>query len=176
MKELKNQEKIKRVSAALVQFCNLLMFACVLGGLGWLGWIVVPFMTQHSGQVQILSNLGTWVVGPVAVIEFIALGNFKRFFQRLKDGHIFDGPAVGRLAAAGKWKLAGWALPYVAGIITVAGLAMQGQIQGWHETSVAGLAAVVGGLGGLLAPLAIIFVAWLLREGQNMQEEQELTV
>ena len=36
--------------------------------------------------------------------------------------------------------------------------------------------SVLGQLGSFWTPLLIIFVAWLLREGQNLEEEQELTV
>ena len=35
---------------------------------------------------------------------------------------------------------------------------------------------MLGDFGGLFAGLALIFVAWLLKEAQKLQEEQELTV
>ncbi len=88
-------------------------------------------------------------------MAFMVWWNFWNFFKRLKEGHLFDPLTVKRLANAGRWKIAVWAYLF---------------IPLWLENSLAVHAD------GLFAGCGIIFTAWLLREGQTLEEDQKLTV
>jgi hypothetical protein len=94
---------------------------------------------------------------------FCLIVNLKlfRFFDRLKNGHLFDAQTVGNLDGAGRWWIALWlfeSLFYAIG----------------HEYFQMASTAYFGG--GFFAGLTLIFVAWLLKEAQELQEEQALTV
>jgi hypothetical protein len=91
---------------------------------------------------------------------FIVNLKLFRFFDRLKDGHLFDAPTVGNLDAAGKWWIALW---LYEGLFFVIGNQFFQSKMAWNS-------------GGLFVGLTLIFVAWLLKEAQELQEEQELTV
>jgi hypothetical protein len=92
---------------------------------------------------------------------FIVNLHLFRFFNRLKNGHLFDAQTIGNLNAAGKW----WVVLWLFGILN-------------YEIGYEILSsnAWAWGPGGLFAGLALIFFAWLFREAQELQEEQELTV
>lgn len=83
-----------------------------------------------------------------------------RFFDRLQNGHLFDAQTVGCLDTAGKWWVA-------AGLFEVLfyqiGHAIFQITNAWNFSN-------------LFAGLTLIFVAWLLKEAQELQEEQALTV
>ncbi|MGO8764604.1 MAG: DUF2975 domain-containing protein [Limisphaerales bacterium] len=83
-----------------------------------------------------------------------------RFFDRLKNGHLFDVQTVGNLDTAGKWWIALWLYQVF----------FYGLGQDYFQLK------MVWSSGGLCAGLILIFVAWLLKEAQELQEEQELTV
>jgi hypothetical protein len=91
---------------------------------------------------------------------FIVTLKLFKFFVRLKNGHLFDVQTVAYLDAAGKWWLVSWLFD---------GLCREGRYQIFHITP-------AWDFGSLFAGLVIIFVAWLLKEAQGLQEEQELTV
>jgi len=86
--------------------------------------------------------------------------NFWKFFGRLKEGHLFDALTVRRLTIAARWKIAEWVFSFITTLLI-------------PPNSVSVGAALPNGLFGVIA---IIFTAWLLREGQTMEEEQKLTV
>ena len=94
------------------------------------------------------------------VFSFIVNLRLFRFFDRLKNRHLFDAQTVGHLDAAGKWWIALWLFEVLYyeighGVFNIS--------DAWNS-------------GGLFAGLALVFVAWLLKEAQELQEEQELTV
>ncbi|MGH7975775.1 MAG: DUF2975 domain-containing protein [Limisphaerales bacterium] len=93
------------------------------------------------------------------------MANLKlfRFFDRLKKGFLFDSQTVGNLSAAGKWLIVLWVYE-IASRLTV--------ILFWKNYQFEN----ISDLGLLFAGLTLIFVAWLLKEAQELQEEQELTV
>ncbi len=95
--------------------------------------------------------------------------NIWIFFRRLKNGNIFDAPTVGRLMTAGKWKLA----EVIISCVMWAIFSSDGSYPWWSGHQIYGY---LDQISRLWTPLMIIFVAWLLREGQNLEEEQELTV
>ena len=93
---------------------------------------------------------------------FYLIVNLKlfRFFDRLKDGHLFDAQTVKNLDGAGRWWMALWffeSLFYQIG----------------HKFFQTTNAPYLDG--GFFAGLTLIFVAWLLKEAQELQEEQALT-
>jgi len=84
-----------------------------------------------------------------------------RFFDRLKNGHLFDAQTVKNLDDAGRWWVALW-------FFEILFYTMR------HKLFQMTNAPDFGG--GLLAGLTLIFMAWLLKEAQELQQEQELTV
>ena len=175
MRNLENKEKIKRVSGILKNLCGVLMVLCVvMAGIVWLSSTMLTFMVPHKHSFDVVETIATWASGLYFVFEFMALRNFKEFFHQLETGQLFNGPTVERLAAAGKWLLARWGLSFVIQVATK--VFMTTQAAGGNAPLGSTYSAAFGGLSGSLAPLAIIFMAWLLREGQTLQEEQELTV
>jgi hypothetical protein len=96
----------------------------------------------------------------MCVFYFIVNLKLFRFFDRLKNGHLFDAQTVKNLDAAGKWWIVLWL--YTGLFDSVRNELFQTKTT-WDA-------------GGLFAGLALIFVAWLLKEAQELQEEQELTV
>jgi hypothetical protein len=100
--------------------------------------------------------------GVAILLAFSFVVNLKlfRFFDRLKNGYLFDAKTVGNLDAAGKWWIVLWLFEVLFyeighGVFQIS--------DAWNS-------------GGLFAGLTLIFVAWLLKEAQELQEEQELTV
>jgi hypothetical protein len=120
-------------------------------------------------------NVLFWNALPIDVIDFIVWWNFWQLFRRLKDGHVFDGPTVARLAAAGKWKLAGWICSIFSNTIYQY-LAEQASVHNLRFEFVRLFLSEISHVGSLIGAVAIIFAAWLLREGQTLEEEQKLTV
>lgn len=96
------------------------------------------------------------------VCIFAVMVNLKffYFFSCLKKGCLFDAPTVGHLDAAGKWWLALW---FYRALFLQIGDEYFVTRHTWD-------------FAGLFAGLTLVFVAWLLKEAQGLQEEQELTV
>src|SRR5665213_1644181 len=107
----------------------------------------------------LFAGLVSWMA---LLASFGLIVNLKlfRFFDRLKNGHLFDAQTVGYLGAAGKWWIALW---LYQGLFYGLGQEYYQLKMAWDS-------------GGLFAGLILIFVAWLLKEAQELQEEQELTV
>ena len=155
MKPIPNQAKIIKVSTVI----RHVMFA---GVVVWIiGVAVMTFQSIHSlfGAVQPARYL-TWGLLGIEVLRLVVTWQLFRFFDRLKTGHFFDAQTVRHLDAAGKWWIVLWLFQ---------GLFYQIEYQFF------GHAMVLGG-SGLFAGLILIFVSWLLKEAQELQEEQELTV
>jgi hypothetical protein len=100
--------------------------------------------------------------GSALMCVFYFMVNLKlfRFFERLRNGCLFDVQTVGYLAGAGKWWIALWA--YDGLFYGIRTLCFQVKMT-WE-------------FGSLFSALTLLFVAWLLKEAQELQEEQELTV
>jgi Protein of unknown function (DUF2975) len=103
------------------------------------------------------------------VYIFAMMVNMKllRFFNRLKKGCLFDALTVGHLAAAGKWWIAFWLYQR---LFLQIGDDYFGTGNDFFVTKRLWDSA------GLFAGLTLVFVAWLLKEAQALQEEQALTV
>jgi hypothetical protein len=87
------------------------------------------------------------------LLAIIVSLNFFRFFDRFKNGALFDAKTVGHLQAAGKWWLAYWIFDFMFGLIG----------NGLLETG------MVFSCGQLFASLTVIIVSWLLKEAQELQ-------
>ena len=156
MKQFQNKAKIIKVSTIIrhVLFAGLVVWA--------IGIPVVLF--QAIGLWKRISAPATLYLqgGVIVLLVFSFIVNLRlfRFFDRLKNGHLFDARTVGHLDAAGKWWIALWFLEFLFytighGILQIS--------NAW-------------GFSNLFAGLTLVFVAWLLKEAQELQEEQELTV
>jgi hypothetical protein len=86
--------------------------------------------------------------------------NFLWFFNRLKDGELFDAKTVRYLEAAGRWWMGYWVADFMFCLVG----------KNWFGTTMA------FSFGQLFTSLIVIFMARLLKEAQGMQEEQALTV
>jgi hypothetical protein len=159
MKNFQNKAKIAKVSklvrAILYAGLCLWIFA-FFASLAPFTFYLYPSGTQLY-PIQVYA----WC-GSALMCVFYYMVNLKlfRFFERLKNGCLFDVQTVGYLDAAGKWWIALWLYDgFFYGIRT---LCFQVKMT-WE-------------FGGLFSALTLIFVAWLLHEAQELQEEQELTV
>jgi len=157
MKNFQNKANIVRVSKIIRSF----LFA------GLVLWIVMTPMTLIPTIIAFTmagaSESRYSHCGLPLLMVFCFIVNLKlfRFFDRLKNGHLFDAQTVGNLDGAGRWWIALWlfeSLFYAIG----------------HEYFQMASTAYFGG--GFFAGLTLIFVAWLLKEAQELQEEQALTV
>lgn len=137
-------------------------------------WPILHLILHHYSPAQnspeLHSTFWFWFKLPFSTLECIASINLWIFFSRLKAGHIFDALTVRRLSTAGKCMLAGAVYVYIFDFLPL--LLEIPTTNGWVE-----LGDATGSLvGNLTGAIAIILVAWLLREGQTLEEEQELTV
>jgi hypothetical protein len=159
MKNFQNKANIARVSRIIRTF----LFA------GLVGWIIAIPATSFPAIVSLWGRLGVTPgsryvqCGLPFLMVFCLIVNLKlfRFFDRLKNGHLFDSQTVENLDGAGRWWVALWffeSLYYGIG----------------HQFFQMTNAPYIGG--SFFAGLTLIFVAWLLKEAQELQEEQALTV
>jgi hypothetical protein len=159
MKNFKNKANIIRVSKIVR---NVLFAGLVL-------WIIGIPAVLFPAVASLWSPLGVTpesrylhCVLPVLMV-FCWIVNLElfRFFDRLKNGHLFDAQTVKNLDGAGRWWIALW---FFENLFYEIG-------HGFFQMT---NAPYLGG--GFFAGLTLIFVAWLLKEAQELQEEQALTV
>jgi hypothetical protein len=152
--------RIRKASA----FLRAVMLALlILEGVGVMaGVIVLPVTLLHLSAFKsqlVFVHGGTFVL---LAVGFMVTWNFFRLFTRLKDGHLFEGQTIDYLEQAGKW----WIVLGIAQII---------------YKSVAALVFTPNNVnitdgGAIFSGLLVFFIAWVLREGQKLKEDQELTV
>ena len=156
MKNFQNKAKIIKVSKNIrsILFAGLVLWMVAIP-VFLIPFIFLPEEKMHSSMI---CEIG----GRVLLASLGLVVNLKlfRFFDRLKNGHLFDAQTVGNLDAAGRWWIVLWLFQ---------GLFYQIEYQFFGH-------AMVLGSSGLFAGLILIFVSWLLKEAQELQEEQELTV
>jgi len=164
MKNFQNKAKIIKVSRVLSVILGAGIFVWALTAIGFFTGIVIPIIILPAVRAGLhLDPQKTYLAGGTilwACLGFIVNLRLLRFFNRLKDGHLFDAQTVGNLDAAGKWWIAFWLFE---GLFQQIGHSVFQIAINWNP-------------GGLFAGLAFIFVAWLLKEAQELQAEQELTV
>ena len=125
-----------------------------------LGGFFIPiiFHTNTATDAETYKTIGSLLIMPFV---FTVNLYFFKFFDRLKNGHLFDAQTVGHLETAGKWLIA-------FGLFQALFAVVEGLITHSQNITFPG--------GGIFSGLVTIFTAWLFREGQELQEEQELTV
>jgi hypothetical protein len=164
MRNFENKEKIIQLSGGLrvVAFALMLFWG---GGIiqFTIGWISGAPEPGDNGPI-LEPNSWHFNLVLVSVVEFIVWWNFWKFFSRLKAGHLFDALTVKRLSSAGWWKIAIWFYSMIL-------MWVENKLQHQLQTHV-----VSDLLDGLFVGVGIVFTAWLLREGQTLEEEQKLTV
>jgi len=179
MRNLENKEKIIQVSGILKIIAWLGMaWNAFLGVSAMFDALLLPLLLRggvfREGSMPNIRTVA-WTTFPAAVIGFIVWWNFWQLFRRLNDGHIFDGPTVARLATAGKWKLAGWIYSLFSITILEYLTEQTDSHKLWIEF-VRLFVVEISHVNGLIGAMAILLAAWLLREGQTLDEEQKLTV
>lgn len=164
MKNFQNKAKIIKVSKILRSILFAVpvvwIIAFTISILGFLAGILIPFFSSPKNGIDSSRIYETGGVILFGIFAFIVTLKLFRFFDRLKNGHLFDSMTVGNLDSAGKWWIFLW---LYQGLYSEIGRHFFQSKLTWDS-------------GGLVAGLALIFVAWLLREAQELQEEQELTV
>lgn len=160
MKNIQNKTKIVKVSKIIrnILFAGLILWIIVIP-VG-LAAILIPIIvhTNTDTPAVIYKTVGAFLTLPFV---FAANLYFFKFFDRLKNGHIFAAQTIGFLEAAGKWLIA---LGFFQALFAV--------VAGWMMHS----QNITFSGDGIFSGLVTIFTAWLFREGREFQEEQELTV
>jgi hypothetical protein len=159
MKNFQNKAKIIKVSKILRAILKTGLVLWIISMPVALGGFFIPiiFHTNTATDAETYKTIGNLLIMPFAFTVNLYL--FK-FFDRLKNGHLFDAQTVGNLDSAGKWWIVLWLFE---GLFSQIGNEVFQMKAVWDS-------------GGLFAGLVLIFVAWLLKEAQELQEEQELTV
>jgi len=156
MKNFQNKANIIKVSRQLRAVARLAILLWALGILVFL--LVLSTGLRNGGNVRTiyLASGGVTEMGLAIIIS----RHFFRFFDRLNKGELFDATTVGCLYAAGRWWLGYWVVDWLFAFVG----------NGWVGTK------MDYSFGQLFASLTVIFVAWLLKEAQELQTEQSLTV
>lgn len=157
MKNFQNKEKIMKVSRQLCGVARVGLFFWGAGLVMFLVQTVAALLTHNWNAPEIYILCGGIVEMPLAIMVTL---NFLWFFNRLKEGELFDGNTVGYLETAGKWWMGYWLADFAFCVIGFK----------WFGTK------MEVSFGQLFTSLIVIFVAWLLKEAQELHEEQALTV
>jgi len=160
MKNFQNKAKIIKVSKNIrsILFAGLVLWMVAIPG--FLAAFLIPLFVLPEEKMHppmICETCGTALLASLGLVVNLKL---FRFFDRLKNGYLFDAQTVGNLDAAGRWWIVLWLFQ---GLFYQIEYQFFGHALGW-------------GSSGLFAGLILIFVSWLLKEAQELQEEQELTV
>jgi len=160
MKNFQNKTKIIKVSTALrtIAFAGLVISAFTIAVL--LGNAIIPPLIWKQFPFSISPFLM-----PMLLFAFMANLKIFRFLNRLKNGYLFDAQTVGNLNAAGTWMIMMWLYQIVYFALSQSLYADNFDLRHLSPD-----------LGSLFAALTLKFFAWLFREAQDLQEEQELTV
>ena|ERR1700733_4375985 len=152
--------RIQKVSGFVWAFFLAILILEIVGIT--VGTIALPFILLHGSAFKsqmAFKNCYSFLILPFALMLTL---NFFWLFSRLKEGHLFEAQTVKYLETAGKWWIA---LGIVQAILQFA----EGYI--FTPSNI-----VVTGSNGIFAGLVVFFIAWVLREAQELKEEQELTV
>ena len=123
--------------------------------------IILPMILLHDRDQMspvVYKNGSALISLP---FNFMATLNFFHVFTRLKNGELFDSQTIRFLENAGKWWI-------VLGIVRAITECIDSYF--FHSRNF-----VVTG-NGIVAGLIVFFIAWVLREAQELKEEQALTV
>jgi hypothetical protein len=156
MKNFQNKDKIIKVSRQLWGLTRVTLAAWVIG-------LVLFLIEAINGIANGGNSRAVYLTGGGIIEMLFAIMitlNFMQFFKRLREGELFDAHTIGRLLAAGRWWLAYWIMDFAFCAVG----------NGWFDTR------MTYTFGGVFTAMTIIFVAWLLKEAQDLQEDQALTV
>jgi hypothetical protein len=160
MKNFQNKAKIVKISKVIrhILFAGLVLWTAAIPA--FLAALLIPIISLPKEKIH--SSMTYTMCGMVLLASLGLIVNLKlfRFFDRLKNGYLFDAQTVGNLGSAGKWWIVLWIFE---GLFYQIGNELFQLKMVWDS-------------GGLFSGLILIFVAWLLKEAQELQEEQELTV
>jgi hypothetical protein len=156
MKNFQNKKKIIKVSRQMCGLLRITLGVWIIGMALFL-FVIIAALT-HGGNVRAFYLTGTGIVEMLLAIVITL--NFLRFFSRLAKGELFDAVTVRHLNHAGIWWFLYW---LVDSAICLVGKTQLGTTMNFS-------------FGQLFAALTVIFVAWLLKEAQDLKEEQALTV
>ena len=159
MNAIPNQAKIIKVS-------TVLWLVLLAGVVVWAIGIAMGLsgVTRSTiGPATPLMRFRAWGFLGMEALRFMVTWKLCRFFYQLKAGRFFEAATVGYLDAVGKWWIVLWLYSVIfyqlrAGVFQI--------VDQWNPKSPEAL------FGGLV----IIFMAWLWKEAQGLQEEKELTV
>jgi uncharacterized membrane protein YbhN (UPF0104 family) len=156
MKNFQNKAKIVKVGKII----RNILFAGLAVWMIMIPVVLLPIILTKNSRLLPVSLYLQCGAPIVMVLGLVINLKLFRFFDRLQNGHLFDAQTVGCLDTAGKWWVA-------AGLFEVLfyqiGHAIFQITNAWNFSN-------------LFAGLTLIFVAWLLKEAQELQEEQALTV
>ena len=165
----------------------MLAFLIVYGAAVLAEVIVIPVAALHPPILKsqtVFNNCGGFIC---VLFGFMVVLNFFRLFTRLRDGHLFEGETIQYLEQAGKWWIAlGTAEIIYQSLqvfifpphnmnINMSLLALSIVRSAPADLGSSNNVNITGG-GAIFAGLVVFFIAWVLREGQKLKEEQELTV
>jgi hypothetical protein len=152
--------RIKRVSKILRL---IMLVGLIFEGAGLVAEVItIPINLLHLSAFKsqtLFSNCQAFIN---LSLGYLVTLNFFRLFSRLKDGHLFEGQTIGYLEQAGKWWI-------VFGIVGIIYQSIGAYLLSPNKINISDGGAIFSGL-------IVFFVAWVLREGQKLKEEQELTV
>lgn len=151
--------RIQNVSAfvrVLILASLVIEGACMVAGLVVIGNVLLHFSKIQSQEV--FSDCTGFLLLPMA---FMLTLNFFRLFGQLKDGRLFELQTIKYLETAGKWWIA---LAVIQAIFQI--------LHGFIFSN----SKIVFTGNGIFGGLVVFFIAWVLREAQELKEEQELTV
>jgi hypothetical protein len=158
-KDEARMSRIKKVSKHLRAVMLALLIVEGVGAASAILALLITILNPSALRSHIVFlNCGTCIF--LAISLMITL-NFFRLFTRLKDGHLFEGQTINYLELAGKWWIAFGIAQIIYQVVDVHTFS--------HNRDVPGGDGILGGL-------VVFFIAWVLREGQKLKEEQEMTV
>lgn len=157
----KSNPRLKRIETVSKVLRTILFAGLIIQTAGMIAFAIIVLLAAVNGGLK--SHITFQNCSALASLPFgfmVTLQLF-RFFDRLKNGRLFDSQTVRHLESAGKWWI-------VFGIVQIILGALEASLLAPKNLLVSG--------NGIVAGLLVFFVAWLLREAQELQEEQELTV
>jgi Protein of unknown function (DUF2975) len=158
----KDEVRMRRIKKVSKYLRAVMLALLIVEGVGAASAILALLMTILNPSAlrshTIFLNCGTSIF--LALSLMITL-NFFRLFTRLKDGHLFEGKTINYLELAGKWWIVFGIAQIIYHVVDAHTFSRNGDIPGGD---------------GIFGGLVVFFIAWVLREGQKLKEEQELTV
>ena len=140
----------------------LFLMALVIEGLGMAASLIAfPYVVSHFakfGMRVVFDDCSGFSVLPLA---FVVTLHLYRFFNRLRNGCLFDWQTVRHLECAGKWWIA-------LGVVQII-------VQSVEASTLNPNNFIITGGSGIVAGMTVFFIAWVFRAGMKLKNDQELT-